>query len=183
MLPVNPQHTNFGKEVDSNPNSIIKPSLLLHLQWFRHPCQHKVWTLCLGFVDHKRFPVLQQFIPKVWQYYNLGDKVIKSSREGMDGKNDIWDITSVWPECTFICHTPTSRGGTASATVWEQLLCWNGLQQLEPLQNLQKHNELPLETMLGVKTFGICGSGLFIDLSNSQSKCNFQTDHLPSGRF
>lgn len=85
MLPVSPQHTGFGKEVDSNPNSIIKASLLLHLQWLRHPCQHKAWTLHLGFVDRKIFPVLQQLIPKVGKYYNPRDKVIKSSREGTDG--------------------------------------------------------------------------------------------------
>lgn len=136
MLPESPQHMSFGQEVDSNPNSIIKASLLLHLQWFRYPCQHKTWALCLGFVDCKTFPVLQQFIPKVGKYYNLWDKVIKSSREGMDGKNDIWDVTLVWPESPLICHTPTASGGTASATVWEQLLGWDCLQQLEPLQNL-----------------------------------------------
>lgn len=157
----------FGKEVDSTPNSIIKVSLLLHLQWFRHSYQRKDWTLCLGFVDRKTFPVLQQFIPKVGKYYNLRDKVIKSSREGMDGKNDIWDVTSVCSERTFICHTPTGSGGTASTTVWEQLLCWDGLQQLELLQDLQKHNALPLQTVFGVKTFENCCSGLIIDLSNS----------------
>lgn len=119
----------------------------MHLQWFRHLCQHKAWTLCLGLADRKRFPMLQQFIPKVGKYYNLRDKVIKSSRKGMVGKNDMWDITSVWPECTFICHTPTSRGGTASSTMWEQLL--DGLQQLEPLQNLHKHNTLSLGTVWG----------------------------------
>lgn len=40
----------------------------------------------LGFVDGKTFPVLQQFVPEVGKYYNLRDKVIKSSSKGMDGK-------------------------------------------------------------------------------------------------
>ena len=143
---------SFGKEVDSNLNSIIKASLLLHLQWFRYTCQHKAWTLCLGFVDRKTFPVLQQFILKVGKYYNLKDKVIKRSREGIERTTPPRrHLGLTWMHISTVTHLQT-------AAEWQSVKAALTLESSstarafsKPGCLLKRHNAFQLQAVFGAK--------------------------------
>lgn len=76
----------------------------MHLQWFRHLCQHKAWTLCLGLVDRKRFPMLQQFIPKVGKYYNLRDNQEQQRRDGWKERHVRHHLSVTWMH-VYLSHT------------------------------------------------------------------------------
>lgn len=143
---------SLGKEVDSNLNSIIKASLSLHLQWFRHTCQHKAWTLCLGSVDRKTFPVLQRFTLKVRKYYNLKDKVMKRSREGMERTTSPrCHLGLTWMHISTVRHLQTTVEWqyVKAALMPELSSTTSAFPNLECL--LKRHNACQLQAVFGAK--------------------------------